>query len=143
MYKRYDKEKGEKKGYLWKSARIKIEYSYILNFLKYHCILHGLNDELIFDKIINYGIDYIKNNNIFYNFAPYDGKRLVKTFYIAKKTLDKYNDFYFEYKKNHKIFRSELYELCIYLYVINNFSEIEKQMVKFYDTNFGIHSLKY
>lgn len=142
---RNEKWKGDKEGYLWKSVRIKKEYFYIFNFLKYHCIINNLDDELIFDKIINFGLDNIKNNNVYYNFAYYNDKRLVKTFFISKKTLNRYDEFYIEFKNRnnmHKVYKSELYELCIYLYVKNNFSDIEKQMIKFSNTNFGINENK-
>ena len=137
-----NKRKGEKEGYVWKSVRIKKEYFYIFNFLKYHCILNNLDDELIFEKMINFGLDNIKNNKIHYNFASYDDKRLVKTFYISKVTLDRFDNFYSDYKINYKAYKSEIYELCIYLYVLNNFNQTEKQMIKFDDTDFGIFSLK-
>lgn len=138
-----NKRKGEKEGHVWKSVRIKKEYFYIFNFLSFHCVLHNLDDELIFDKMITFGLDNIKNNKIYYNFAPYDDKRLVKTFLISEKTLNRFDDFYLEYKQYHKAYKSEIYELCIYLYVLNNFNQSEKQMIKFNDTNFGIYSLKY
>lgn len=137
------KREGDKEGYVWKSVRIKKEYFYIFNFLKYHCIINNLDDELIFDRIINFGLDNIKNNNINYNFAYYGGKRLVKTFYISEKTLSRFDDFHGEFRRINKVYKSELYELCIYLYVVNNFSDIEKVMIKFNDTDFGIYSDNY